>query len=218
MTVKIADATRRVRGYWYVDGTYEFHLGLTALIMAVYFFLQVKSNGSGTENLLILLSGFLLVSGGGTLVDRLIRALKEGVTFRRTGYISMRKEKSQPYPPDILILIVFLVFIAGAILFDWLDNYVPSKWLPVFPGLVLAVVTIITAIRTSQVRFYILAAICLLAGIAVAIIDNGQWGVWVNIGLYFTLMSLVLLVMGTFTLWKYLRINPAPPAETSDEQ
>ena len=217
MDKQIAKVERRVRGYWYVDGTYELHLGLTTLIMAVYSFLQVKSNGSGLGNLLILFSGFLLIGGGGALVDRLVRALKEGVTFRRSGYVSMRKKKSQPYPPDILILIVFLAVIMGAILFDWLDNFIPAKWLPILPGLVLAAATGITAFRTSQARFYILAAVCLLAGIALAIIDNGQWDVWVNDGIYFALMSLVLLIMGAFTLRKYLRKNPLP-AETPDEQ
>jgi hypothetical protein len=217
MDKQIAKVERRVRGYWYVDGSYELHLGLTTLIMAVYSFLQVKLNGSGLGNLLILFLGILLVGGGGALVDRLIRALKEGVTFRRSGYVSMRKEKSQPYPPDILILVVFLVVIMGAILFDWLDNFIPAKWLPVLPGLVLAAATGITALRTSQARFYILAAVALLAGIALAIIDNRQWDVRVNGGLYFALMSLVLLVMGAYTLWKYLRKNPLP-AESSDEQ
>jgi hypothetical protein len=217
MDKQIAKVERRVRGYWYVDGSYELHLGLTTLIMAVYSFLQVKLNGSGLGNLLILFLGILLVGGGGALVDRLIRALKEGVTFRRSGYVSMRKEKSQPYPPDILILVVFLVVIMGAILFDWLDNFIPAKWLPVLPGLVLAAATGITALRSSQARFYILAAVALLAGIALAIIDNRQWDVRVNGGLYFALMSLVLLVMGAYTLWKYLRKNPLP-AESSDEQ
>jgi hypothetical protein len=217
MDTHIANVERRVRGYWYVDGTYEFHLGLTTLIMAVYSFLQVTLNGSGLGNLLILSSGILLVAGGGGLVDRLIRALKESVTFRRSVYVSMRKNENQPYPPDIIILIVFLMVIMGAILFNWLENFLPSKWMPVLPGLVLAAATGITAFRTSQRRFYILAAVCLLVGIALAIIDNGQWDVRINGALYFALISLVLLIMGAFTLRKFLHKNPLP-AETPDEQ
>ena len=216
MNKQIGMVERRVRGYRYVDGTYELKLGMIAFIWAIFSFLQVKLNVSGSENLLILFFQSLLVLGGSLLVDQLIRAIKEGVTFRRSGYISISKEKSQSISPDMVILIVFLMIITGGTLFDWLNNIVPAKWLPVYPGLVLAIATAITAFRTSQARFYILAAVCLLAGIAVAVIDNGRWDVWAGSGLCFSLISIILIAMGAFTLWTYLRRNPAmlePPDE-----
>jgi hypothetical protein len=212
----ITQVMRRVKGYWYVDGTYEFNLGLDNILMAVFFFLQTPLIASANANLLLLIFGYLLIGGVGWLTDRLIRALKTSVTFPRSGYISLRNKKREPYPPDILILLAFFVVFIAAIVFDWLDRFFPTRWIPIWPGVVQAVATGVTAFRTAQKRFYLLAAVSLLLGLTLVWVGKEGWDPMVAGWLYFGPMSLVFLVMGAFTLWNYLHTNP-PPAEPSDE-
>lgn len=217
MRDQFTQVMHRVKGYWYIDGTYEFNLGLTSLIMAANFYLQTKLVASANESLLILIFGLLLIGGAGWLIDRLIQALKSNVTFPRSGYISLRKEKKEPYPPDIIMLLAFFMVFMAAIVFDWFEKYFPARWMPIMPGVVLAVATGVTAFRTAQKRFYLLAATSLLLGLTLVLLGDESWDLMVGGWFYFGLMSLVFLIMGAFTLWTYLRSTP-PPAELPDEQ
>ena len=207
MDSEISKIVRRAQGYRYVDGTYEFKMGLTLVTLAAYTLIQTKLDGPGWRNFLLpLLFSVLLVEGGGWLIDRLIQAVKERVTYRRSGYVSFDpRTKTPAFSADTTVSLVILGFLLAVSLFSWLGQVVSTKWMPLLPAVILSVMIGITAYQSAQRRFYLLAVVTLVIGIALAWVDNGRWELTISEAVYFALMSLIFLSAGVFTLWKYLQ-------------
>jgi hypothetical protein len=207
MDSEISKIVRRAQGYRYMDGTYEFKMGLTLVTLAAYTLIQTKLDGPGWRNFLLpLLFSVLLVGGGGWLIDRLIQAVKERVTYRRSGYVAFDPRTRTPaFSADTTVFLVILGFLLAVSLFTWLGQILSTKWMPLLPAVILSVMIGITAFRSAQRRFYLLAAVTLVIGIALAWVDNGRWDLTISEAVYFALMSLIFLSAGVFTLWKYLQ-------------
>jgi hypothetical protein len=207
MDKQINQVIQRARGARYVDGTYEFKMGLTLVTLAAYTLIQTKLDGPGWSNFLLpLLFSFLLLGGGGWLIDRFIQLIKDRVTYRRSGYVSFDpKTKTPAFSPDTMLFFVVLGFLLALSLFTWLGQVVSTKAMPLLPAVILSVVVGFTAFRSAQRRFYLLAFVTLAIGIALAFIDNGRWDVTLSEAVYFAVVSLVFLSAGVFTLWSYLR-------------
>ena len=181
-------------------------MGLTLVTLAAYTLIQTKLDGPGWRNFLLPLLFSVLLVGGRRLADRPVYpAVKERVTYRRSGYVSFDpRTKTPAFSPDTTVFLVVLGFLLAVSLFSWLGQVVSTKAMPLLPAVILSVVIGFTAFRSAQRRFYLLAVVTLAIGIALVFVENGRWDVTISDAVYFALVSLIFLSAGVFTLWRYL--------------
>ena len=211
MNKQIEQAIQRTRAYPYVDGTYDLKLGLTLLLISAYNFLPTIASTAGAIFLFIL--ALILIGLGPWLIDRLIRAIKERHTYRRSGYAEAPKKTSQ-YPPDTMMLFAVLGFLAFSVLYSAMEGIFTSRWLPLLPALILAVIVFLAGVRASLRRYILLAFVCLLVGFILA---WGGIGSGYSANLYLAGMGGIFLAEGIFTFLNYLKNTPLPQ-EPADEQ
>ena len=90
MTNDLKRSQLRAIQYFYADGSCEFAFGLFCLLLGVYFF--VESHVRGWLSLVLDASLVLVVLGGAWLTNRLVRQLKENITWPRTGYVAYTRQ------------------------------------------------------------------------------------------------------------------------------
>lgn len=192
--------------YYYVDGAFEFGMGGLCLLLAAYFYFQNVLRDTALGEMLITLF-ILIVIGGGWLINRLVRWLKERITFPRTGYVSYRRDQEQKR--GVRIAVGGGVGMLISALVGWMVIHRPAAldWMPLLTGLLFGFVIALFAWRTQLARFYVLAVISLALGIALSVLGLEEWS---GVTVYYGAMSLVLLFTGACVLRTYLRHNPAP--------
>ena len=151
----------------------------------------------------VLVIGMLvLTTGGAFIVSRILRILKERVTYPRTGYVAYRKEK---YKRGRWMVVISMFILGGllAILPDWMSQ------MPFVEGVIACTVFIYFGYRFSMIRFYVLAAFFVLLGAMLSLMGLGDT---LGTALFFGLMGVALLVSGGIALWIYLS-RAQPPVE-----
>src|SRR5512143_3916040 len=176
MDKQIDQAIRRTRSYKYIDGTYELQLGLTLLLISAYGLLPPTPQRSSLGGWVLLILSLVLIGLGPLLIDWIVRAIKERYTYRHSGYATVRKRKEPLFPPDTMVLFVLLGFLAWVVLLSFSEEILTSRWLPLLPAVILAIVVGLTGIRASLRRFVILAFVGLLVGFILAWADVGSLG------------------------------------------
>ena len=198
--------------YFYVDGSFELAIGLLCLLLAIYFYLDVHLQ---TWLSAILEASFVLVLiVGAIIVNLVIKRLKERLTWPRTGYISYQRKSGRQRSRGLVVGMVAGGVVAAlfTILVMKIDFHIAV--MPLLSGLLFGLVLVIMGWRTSIWRFYVLAFLSVVLGVALAYsgLDN-------NAGLiaYYTSISIVLIVTGVCVLGIFLRRNPIQ-RDTSDGQ
>lgn len=209
MNDEITRAQRRATQYQYVDGSFEFKLGLTLLVAAANTAIPPR----GFAGIFGLLASLVLISGGGWLINRLVRLLKENVTFRRSGFVSPPGKKEPSYPPDTILYFTVLGFLAWIFLIGWGEAVLGNNLMPILAGLILFIILLVMAVRSGVKRFYLLAVASLGIGVVLAIANHGQWSLEISGVIYFCLVGFIFLFSGIVTLRNYLR-NYKPLEET----
>ncbi len=211
-TDPLQNAQKRAFQYWYVDGTFEFSFGGICLVLAAYFYVQHLLAEFWFSNLLIIF--FLLVMiGGSFLINRLVMALKERITFPRTGYISFpRKTGSKRWGRALLLGVVSGLVSAGMVIL-LANRPAGFDWTVIASGVLFGLVVTYLGFRTGVLRFFIHAAASVGIGTALGFANLPG-----NLGLtaFYSLLGLSMLAVGGISLWQYLRQNPQP-AGTGDE-
>ena len=202
----------RAARYWYVDGTFELAFGGLCLLLAVYFYAQAALADSWMAGLLSGLLVLVLI-GGGYLVNRLTRALKERLTYPRTGFVSYQRERGMRRSVRIAVIFAASALIAGLLVLFVAGRPNGVELMPGVTGLIFGAVIAFIGYRTALLRFYLLAALSLVfgAGLSVSGLSEG-----LDLAAFYGALSLVLFTFGGVTLWRYLRDNPGP-AEAPDE-
>ncbi len=213
MADEIQRSQLRALQYWYVDGTFEMGMGGLCLLLAAYFYFQDVLRGTLVGEMLA--PAFLLVViGGGWLINRFVRRVKERITFPRTGYVAYRSRQETRRGVRIAFAGGLGMLIAAFI--GWLVVHSPSAldWMPLLTGFLFGVVLLLFAWRIRLGRFSLLALLSLALGIALSILNMEEWS---GVTLYYGAMGLLLVLTGACVLRSYLRQNPAPE-DPPDEQ
>jgi hypothetical protein len=199
----------RARQYFYVDGSFEFGFGLLSLLLAGY--LYVETHVHGWLSAIVDVSLVLVMIGGGVLVNRLTRKLKERVTYPRTGYISYRRERKPKQVRRAMISIVTGGLIAALATTLVAAPHRPNiAVMPVFSGILFGLILAIIGWRSAIQRFYLLAVLSAAVGIALSFSGLGDYP---GLVAYYAATAVILLFTGACVLRSYLRKNPVPPQE-----
>jgi hypothetical protein len=212
-TDPLQNAQKRSMQYWYVDGTFEFSFGGLSLMLAAYFYANYRLTDSWLANLLTGLF-VLVILGSAWLVNRLVMAMKERLTFPRTGYIAFQRKTGSSRLKRMLLAGFVAATVSALMTILLMNRPAGFDWTVAAPGIFFGAVITYLGIRTGLARFYINAAVSLGTGIALGFANLPE-----NIGLtcFYGILGLALLLIGGLSLWQYLRQNPAP-TEAGDDK
>lgn len=210
----LKDVTRRTERYWYEDGLWEISFGLVYAAMAGYYILVQRLGWFQLVGPLSLITPFMQVIvmlGIFWIGGKLVKYLKEHITYPRTGYVSYRKPATQSRIRRIflagLISAVVAAVVATMASFSTLQNQ-----MPLIVSLPMAGALVYLGHRFGLLRMYVIAALMVLAGYIVSMLALDRDTV---IGLFFGVLAVLLIVSGLLTLTVYL-IRTRPIDLTED--
>ncbi|HET7144827.1 MAG TPA: hypothetical protein VFI68_12475 [Anaerolineales bacterium] len=198
---------QRVKRYWYNDGIGELMGGGMFLLLGLYFsaqqYLGDRSFVGG-----LLQAGFVVILIGGVfLARRLVNALKERVTYPRTGFVEYRTNNRNAILMRVLSVVVGMTVAMVSIFvvrrFEMIDAMVAVT------GVLIAFILIAKQGWSSGMgRFYFLSAASIVFG---GVLSMSGFARGYNLGLFYLLMGIAFALSGGLTLKRYLRENPLPP-------
>lgn len=206
----LKDVTRRTERYWYEDGLWEISFGLVyASLAALYWFTQ-GLNWSGPQSLILPFAQIFVMLGTFWLAGRMIKYLKEHITYPRTGYVSYRKPAPRSRAASIAITAVVSALTAALVAMVASFSTMQDR-MPFIISLPMAGALIYLGHRFNLLRMYVIAALMVLAGYVVSMLAPGGDLV---IALFFGVLAALLIISGLITFALYLlRTKPAASME-----
>jgi hypothetical protein len=199
MTTSIKNITRRTYQYWYNDGLTELAAGVLILLIGLIN-LALALLKSNTLNSTALILQPLVLVGGYFALNTIVKPLKEHYVYPRTGYVAYRKPDGRR-----LILLRVSAVVLGmviAVTAALLLKVVREAWLPALVGVALAMFMTYLGFKLGLIRFYLLASLAILLGLATA------WLQYTDLyakAFVYSGFGLALIVSGGLTLWHYFR-------------
>jgi hypothetical protein len=199
---------QRTHRYWYEDGLNEIATGCMFVLCGLFLFMM-RFVRPGSPLACVVAVGFIsLFAFGGLPVSRAVKAVKDRVTYPRTGYVSYRYPGSSGRP----WIIGAGVGIGLAVLGIILSKVHAPTWLgsmAMVQGLLMGAGLLYMGHRLGLARFYGLAFLSAVIGVVVSL---GGFDDALGSPAYFGEMGLVLTASGLFTLRTYLS-QTQPPVE-----
>lgn len=202
MNDDINHTVQRTRQYWFIDGLAELSVGGLFLLLGIYFFIQsILSSGSLT--LLVFQLSFVFILFAMIFTSRyLLNKLKSRITFPRTGYVSYKKASKVQKLTSASLAIVIATF--PIILY--FTTPLSLNWIPIFSGLLVGAIWLISAVRIGLLRLYLQALLSLILGVLLSLANLDTYP---SLAIYYGVMGIVLFTSGGIILAMYLRQHPA---------
>ena len=212
MSDNLMDVERRIKRYWYSDGIGEISVGLVFVILGAFFGVQGYFGEESKIGVVLQLSMVAVMMGSIFGTQWLVNMLKSRLTYPRTGYVEYRaKDKESTERRWIVVGVGLVVAITSFVLISFVRE-VDSMVL--VSSILVGVIFIALRGRSSGVmRFYYFGGLSFILGVALTF--NNMPRLY-NLGLFYGLLGLVILISGALVLRHYLRENPMP-AEGDDE-
>jgi hypothetical protein len=194
------EAKRRTAAYWYIDGLAEIGAGCMVLLIGLFNFSVGTWVALPVRGLVVGLGQPLLIIAGFVAVRKAVISLKERITYVRTGFVAYpRPRGARRWASYLTALLGTAVAVAIVIaLMPTLGEDWVMTGTGFFTGLLLAMI----GMRTSLPRFYVLAGLVFLAGLAASLLHLQDP---LNIALFLGVFGAAWVLMGALTLRKYLR-------------
>jgi len=209
---EIEQVEQRVKRYWYSDGIAELSSGGIFLLLGLYFGVQGFFGETSLVSIILQVSMVLLMIGGVFGVRWMVNTLKARLTYPRTGYVEYRvNEKSLKTRRWVVAGVAMIIAIASIVLVDYIRSL---DTMALISGLLVGVIFIALRGKSSGLkRFYFLGGLAIVLGTALSFSGLSQA---YNLGLFYGLLGLAILISGGLVLRRYLNENPMP-AENSHE-
>jgi hypothetical protein len=208
MKSDIDEVIQRTHRYWYEDGLNEIATGCMFVGCGLFLFMMYAVPPGSLLAPVLAIGFVVLVAFGGLAASRAVKAVKNRVTYPRTGYVSYRRPESNHRRR----LIVAGLGIALGMLCIVLSKVHALAWLvsmPMVEGLIVGGILLYLGYRLGLTRFYGLAFLSILIGVVVSL--NGFEDA-LSSAAYFGEMGLVVAASGLLALRTYLR-QSQPPVE-----
>ena len=156
MINKIGQIMRKTYGYWWVDGITEIGMGLFFILLSGYNYLLATLPLSPTAEILMAVMEPLFFLACWFGYARLVRWIKETITYRRTGYVAFqpksRKERSKR------AMISAILGFSMALLITYIGPEILKISAQLIIGSVMAAITLFLAFRNGINRLLIVGA------------------------------------------------------------
>jgi hypothetical protein len=205
---EIAQVMRKTQRYWYEDGLSDMGMGAFILAIGLLFVAQALTPPGSPLWLLWGVGGPLLLMGGGVVVNKLVRTLKERITYPRTGYVSYERARGASHTLRLMATALIAAGVSAAIIVVQKNGLS----LPAIFGFVYLAAFTYVGLHFGLRRYLVLALWSLLLGLTLASLSPRielagalfQFGVGV-----------AWLLAGWLTYRRYLAHAPQPE-EASD--
>ncbi len=197
MDSRIDRAMQRTRRYWYEDGLGEIAKGAIFFLIGLVLFVPEVVPRDTLPRSFSALALPVIVIGGILLASRLLAAAKARLTYPRTGYVAYQR----PTPARRLATVVLAMGISGLIA-ALAVRPEARPFLPIIQGAFLGAVFVYLGCWLGLPRFYVLAAIGILSGVATYL---GGLRFNLSLAVIFMVMGAALILSGIITRRAYLR-------------
>jgi len=200
---------QRTHRYWYEDGLNEIATGCIFVVCGLFLFIMRFVRPISPLACIVAIGFTILVAFGGLAASRAVKAVKNRITYPRTGYVSYRRPEGNRRRR----LIVAGLGVALGALGIALSIAGAPTWLvsmPMAHGLIIGACLLYLGHRLGLARFYVLALVSVLVGVVAAL---GGFDDALGSAAYFGEMGFVLTASGLFTLRAYLRQTQSPIEE-----
>jgi hypothetical protein len=185
------------------DGLMEFVMGICMLAMSTRLFSRV----------LIGMFPIAII-----LFSPILNAMRKHFTYPRTGYVKLIEDKPKEAIAGIALvtLIVIAVLAVAFILFANVRDFgLWMKWVPLWAGVVIAIMFVSLAAKSATTRYYIFALYSVVVGFGLSIlrfevVETGTL-------LYFLAMGAFLIPSGLILFIRFLRKYPQPVKEAQND-
>ena len=207
MHTEIDPVIRRVQNYEYVDGLTEIFFGGAAGLMGLFGWASTQvPAGAWLSNAMPILMAAAVV-GYAWVGNRLMQAARARLTYRRTGYATPRRATGKRRWIELGLLAVGSAAVSVSVVillvrWRWLH-----LWFPLLEGAGFGLLLLFLGYFRGWARFYLLAVLSFLLGLAVSWADLGEF---TGSAFYMIWLGLAYMVTGALILWSYLRQNPLP--------
>ena len=195
--------------YWFEDGISESGTGLVILLIGMMILLTpMLQNKSGWKWLVVIAQPLVIVAAFYG-VSKLVKFLKERITYPRTGYVSYPRRKiDQRIKRGILAGSVAAAVSIGVTL---LSGMLEQRFVPLFISILLSVSMLLLAVNYGAKRFYILCVLEPIIGAILFLLDlpDPLDSAWLFMG-----TGIIMILVGVGGLFHYLHnTQPASPEE-----
>ena len=203
---------QRVKRYWYTDGIAELASGGLFILLGVYFGAQGFLGEDSIVNVILQVSLMLVMIAGAFGVRWLVNTLKARLTYPRTGYVEYRvNEKDAKVRRYVVAGVAMAIAMASIVLIDYIRGL---DSMALITGLLVGVIFIALRGKSSGLkRFYLLGGLAIVLGVVLSFSGLSQA---YNLGLFYGLLGIAILISGGLVLRRYLSDNPLP-AENDHE-
>lgn len=181
------------------DGLMELVMGICLLAMSTRLFSR------------ILIGMFPLAM---LLFRPVLNTMRKRFTYPRTGYVKLVEDKPKDAIVGIVLttlIVIAVLAVAFILLADVGDFGLWLKWVPLWAGVVLAIMFISLAAKSATTRYYIFALWSLVYGLVMSILNFEP--IETGTLLYFLAMGALLTPSGLVLFLRFLRKYPKPPVE-----
>lgn len=207
----IKEATRRTERYWYEDGLWEISFGLVYAALAVFYFFTQSIGWSGPQSLILPFLQIGVMLGTFWAAGKMVKYLKEHITYPRTGYVSYRKPAPRSRASKIAITAAVSAVTAALVAIVASFSTMQDQ-MPFIISLPMAGALVYLGHRFGLVRMYVIAVLMVLAGYAFSMLALGGDLV---IALFFGALAALLIFSGLITFALYL-LRTKPVASMED--
>lgn len=206
MKTEIDQAVKRTQQYWYEDGLVELSFGGMCVVLGIYFLVLSRLPEDSTAYQMLNMAFPLIIIGGGALAGRIVKSLKNRVTFPRTGFVAYRRESGR----SRMWAIVFSILVGAIVAVMFVTAPVSLAWMPAVSGGLIGLVLFILGTRLGLGRVQALGGGSILLGLGISLAGAGDT---LGLGVYYSLFGLLVMVSGWLALRSYLRhTTPADDA------
>ena len=151
------------------------------------------------------------------LFSPILSAMRNRFTYPRTGFVKLIEDKPKDAIAGIALvtLIIIAVLAVAFILFaDVRDFGLWMKWVPLWAGIMLAIMFVSLAAKSPTARYYIFAVYSLVVGLILSILKFAE--VETGTLLYFLAMGAFLTPFGLVLFIRFLHRYPKPTEELAN--
>lgn len=203
---EIKQVEQRVRRYWYSDGIAEIASGGLFVLLGLYFAAQGYLGETSIASIILQVSLMLLMIAGAFGVRWLVNTLKARLTYPRTGYVEYRlNEKESTVRRYVIVGVAMVIAITSIVLIDYIRDL---DAMALVTGLLVGLIFIALRGKSSGLkRFYLLGVMAIVLGVALSFSSLSQA---YNLGLFYGLLGIAIVISGGLVLRRYLSENPMP--------
>jgi hypothetical protein len=202
---KIDDIVKHTYRYFYDDGLVEMAVGLLFIAVGLVLLAWQGFDYSPVVTIIVVVGLPAVVIGGAYLIKRLVREMKQRITYPRTGYVAYRH--GEPSKGRWFIPLAAFALVVASL-------FLPEAFMRMsaMVGALLAVVLIFMGYRVGLWRFYAVGVIALVGVVVLAWSDVVEL---IAVSLTFAITGVALFIAGALAFAGYLRRHPQPHEELS---